>query len=190
MKLLAPYQIYFNPTTLPLPPYHYRYQHHYHHHYYHYHHHLRNHHLTTTQLADSGCPRSPVFCCRFSGDLDLCGMRQSSDRSTAKWSQRSGATPSQNTGPLTDVSGRGHYIFLEASGIRDHDYAALVTACPLTPDPRYLSQHVAVAVMTIALMYTIAFLGVFCVPSTFKFMRTKKSYFFIINYIIILFIYI
>ena len=38
----------------------------------------------------------------------------------------SGDTPSQKTGPVAGIGGRGHYVFFEASHKQLGDYAVLV----------------------------------------------------------------
>ena len=45
------------------------------------------------------------------------------------WSFQIGSTPSSNTGPLTDVSGTGTYVFTEASGQQPDTWYAFQTEC-------------------------------------------------------------
>ena len=45
------------------------------------------------------------------------------------WTFQTGATPSSNTGPTTDVSGIGTYVFTEASGQSFETWYAFQTEC-------------------------------------------------------------
>ncbi len=47
--------------------------------------------------------------------LDYCWSRTPSANLTFKWGVRTGTTPSSSTGPTTDVSGTGNYLYTEAS---------------------------------------------------------------------------
>nr|XP_058957520.1 MAM domain-containing protein 2-like [Pocillopora verrucosa] len=53
------------------------------------------------------------------------------------WIVRSGATPSQWTGPQSDVSGHGRYAYVEASGRNHGDRARLIS--PKMQGPKCLS---------------------------------------------------
>lgn len=54
----------------------------------------------------------PSFVCNF--DVDRCAWTDDSTGDTL-WSRLSGGTGSLNTGPTTDVSGSGFYMYVEAS---------------------------------------------------------------------------
>ncbi|XP_078586715.1 astacin-like metalloendopeptidase [Branchiostoma floridae x Branchiostoma japonicum] len=62
-----------------------------------------------------------AFSCSF--DADLCGFTQDGD-DQFDWTRQTGTTPSSSTGPTTDVSGSGHYMFIETSGSRTQGDAA------------------------------------------------------------------
>ncbi|XP_044182256.1 MAM and LDL-receptor class A domain-containing protein 1-like isoform X1 [Acropora millepora] len=59
--------------------------------------------------------RNLVFSCDF--DTDLCGLTQSSN-DNFDWTRNSGSTSSSGTGPNQDVSGSGHYMYIETSSPR------------------------------------------------------------------------
>ncbi|XP_067024603.1 MAM and LDL-receptor class A domain-containing protein 1-like isoform X1 [Acropora muricata] len=59
--------------------------------------------------------RNLVFSCDF--DTDLCGLTQSSN-DDFDWTRNSGSTSSSGTGPNQDVSGSGHYMYIETSSPR------------------------------------------------------------------------
>ncbi|CAG5105491.1 Oidioi.mRNA.OKI2018_I69.chr1.g2173.t1.cds [Oikopleura dioica] len=67
--------------------------------------------------------------CNFNKGLDdKCAMRQSPGMAKHDWIVHSGYTPTEGTGPQTDVSGKGGYIFLEASKpARPGDNAMIAT---------------------------------------------------------------
>jgi len=70
-----------------------------------------------TNACTPGCPNNCTF------DTGICEFTK-----TGTWKHKSGRTPSPGTGPSTDVSGSGKYIYMEATGLSEGDVSVLTSA--------------------------------------------------------------
>jgi hypothetical protein len=80
---------------------------------------------TTTGTTTTVKPPNDEINCNFDQNYK-CGWY---DDTTAKltWTLNKGSTSSSDTGPSTDVSGTGYYIYLETSGVSKGDKARLLS---------------------------------------------------------------
>ncbi|CAH3142232.1 unnamed protein product [Porites lobata] len=76
-----------------------------------------------------------VFSCDFNKLKDLCGFVQSKN-DKFNWTQRSGSTPSVNTGPSADVSKSGKYVYIETSSPRVQGDNAILVRSGLSFSPK------------------------------------------------------
>jgi hypothetical protein len=80
---------------------------------------------TVTRTTTTVRPPNDEINCNFDQNYK-CGW---SDDPTAElqWTLNKGSTSSLDTGPSTDVSGTGYYIYLETSGVKKGDKARLLS---------------------------------------------------------------
>ncbi|KAK3732283.1 hypothetical protein QZH41_014417 [Actinostola sp. cb2023] len=83
-------------------------------------------------LIDSVAFCLSAFSCNFD-PRDLCGFTQRSN-DKFDWTRRRGSTPSQGTGPDGDHTGRGYYMYIEASSRKTGDTAVLDKSLTLSGD--------------------------------------------------------
>ncbi|RMZ97804.1 MAM and LDL-receptor class A domain-containing 2-like [Brachionus plicatilis] len=81
--------------------------------------------LTTLMPVSTRPPASQQISCTFDNN-NICGWIN--DLSVElKWTLKKGSTTSSETGPSTDVSGNGYYIYLETSNVNKGDTARIIS---------------------------------------------------------------
>ena len=76
--------------------------------------------MTTQQL-----PASNEVTCNFDQN-NKCGWLDDTT-AEAKWTLNKGSTSSLDTGPSSDVSGNGYYIYLETSNVKEGNKARILS---------------------------------------------------------------
>ena len=85
--------------------------------------------MTTQQTTTQKIQASDEITCNFD-QKNKCGWID--DNSELKWILNKYSTSSSDTGPISDVSGNGYYIYLESSFVKQGDKARVLS--PLIND--------------------------------------------------------
>lgn len=81
--------------------------------------------LTTPMPVSTRPPSSQQISCNFDNN-NKCGWIDDLS-AKLKWTLNKGSTTSSETGPSTDVSGSGYYIYLETSNVNKGDKARVIS---------------------------------------------------------------
>ena len=80
---------------------------------------------TTPRTTTQQMPASDQVTCNFD-ENNKCGWLDDTT-GEVKWTLNKGSTLSADTGPSTDVSGKGYYIYLETSNVKEGNKARILS---------------------------------------------------------------